>query len=548
MAPIHREANRADEHSAEPLRRSSTGSTPKMLTASVLAPRQARRTPAVPVSQLLRLQRTAGNAAARTLLETPNLSRSGATAPIQREWEPSATEDGIQVWDDVVDGLRWFYNEQTGKLHYQTTPLLVSKAKGAHYQQLVAYAGTAHTYEEWRHFGWGAGGAGNETVAAPAVPKPEPSAASRDYRGVTAGVEQEIKGQFQVQTAARGRLGKVLTKDGSATLVEFETDMKVQGPDNLYTLEFKTTPCALDDEEGLRLRSEAQQFLVGKIREAGRGTGSLVNAESEFVVLRVDRRNFKIVKPSEGKMMFANQLTMGIKTQDLLAAAKSAKGELKPDLSSLRVMGGPEGNKKAQAEQAAHMILLAGSWFNYERSDVLMAEFAARVRDKAHGDGAETAAASFNLLTQLIWFMTNQMMTIARKAEQQQGRAEGRPKTPTELGATVINEEGYPIVDTSLPVYKNAFGTLPKTSPMRWIATLPTPWQLEVREQVGTPPAAFDGPANVYASIWKFIQMGEALAGHPIPLFTISGEDAVAFEFRSMPSYDPKLRGLKYSE
>lgn len=358
-------------------------------------------------------------------------------------------------------------------------PFLARLAKGDHLAQLQNYSGKALTYEEWQKAGWVTGDTGSGgAIASVPKPKAEKVKGPVDYVGVTAGVEQEITGSFTVQTVARGRLGKLVARDGGATLVEFETDIKVLNSTDLFTLEFKTMPCALDDRKALLLRREAQKLFVAKVREAGTGTGKLANAESESVLLPVDRSNFSIVRPTASKMRFANQITMGVKTTDLLAAASDRSG-FGPELTSLRVM--------ARAKVRAR---------------------------KAHA-GKKTA---------------------------------GEDPTAEELGQTVINEDGFPIVDTSLPIYKNAFGTLPKTSPMQWLAAVPTPWRGELRSQIGSPPKTFAGPANVYQSIWKFIQQGNALAGHPIPIFTIGGEGAVGFEFRSMPSYDPALAELKHTD
>jgi hypothetical protein len=499
-------------------------------------------------------------------IDGPDLRDAGMAGPagavIQCDWDKSYKPE-LLVWKDVVDGLRWFYNQKTGRLSYVVMPALYGAVKIAHLRKLEAYAGTEHTYEEWQAAGWGGGGR-NEALAQAIEPprgaQVEAPREPKDFGGVTAGVEQEIKGAFQVRTDARGRLGEVCAKAGGETLVEFETDMQNKADKSLFTLEFKTTPCALDDADGLSLRAAAQRLLTREIRVAGgQPKGTLAEKEDGPVRLVVYRRNFEIVKPSP-KMSFANQLTMGVRTTDLLGATGAAVGEFRPAMTDVQVMGPKAGTleQEARGREAAKLILTAAFWFEFKRSAALMDEFRQRTKGVAQGlgPGVDGAAACFNLLTQLIWFMSDQMMDIAKRSARQAaagGGAEtdaprGHDESAEELGSTVIGPEGCPIVDTSLPIYKNAFGTLPKTSPMHWIASLPGPWQAVVRSQVSQPPKSYHGPANVYASVWKFIQMGQALAGHPIPVFTIQGEQAVAFEFRSMPSSDEKLKSLKYSE
>ncbi|MBL1176280.1 eCIS core domain-containing protein [Pantanalinema sp. GBBB05] len=486
---------------------------------------------------------------------TPETKHAIASTVIQREWESSSEDSNIQVSNDYESkGFVWYYNQQTQMMFYKTLPNLLKTVKDKqHRTQIEQYAGTPHTYQQWLEYGWGS--QGQSQPISPPVEQKEPKT-PKDYSGVTAGVEQEITaGGFKVNTVARGRLGKVVRIGGDqGTLVEFETDMASSTEKDVYTLEFKTTPCSLDDPEGLQLRSAAQKFLVAEIRAAaGKGKGQLKNKPSDTVELKVDRANFAIINP-KSKMSFGNQLTMGVKSTDLLGAATKATGDFKPSMTDVTIKDTKKEGEQSKGDQAAKLILIAANWFKYPLSEPLMTAFKGANKENEN-QGKDDAAACYNLLAQLVMFMSDQMMEIAAKAEKQsiqKGTSSESekplPKTGEELGKTVINDEGFPILDTSLPIYKNAFGTLPKTSPMQWLKVLPGGWQTIVRQAVGTPPSQNKAPANVYASVWKFIQQGQALAGHPIPLFTIQGDNAVAFEFRSFPSTEESLKNLKYTE
>lgn len=328
--------------------------------------------------------------------------------------------------------------------------------------------------------------AGNRVVASM---RAAPRIAQRvdNYTGPTVGVEQELdSGQKVVipNPKDRGRLGSVL-KNGQV-LVEFTSD--VGGHQNEYTIELKTTPTVKDGaansvSTGVAERQEALRIMVGAILRAGARKGPVASGTYGDYTIVIDNPNHSIQlagRPSTHEnaasesVTFANQASLGVRTQDLSGAATA-------DIA---------------------LILQESKWYE--------AGLEADLPVQQGMQNLPGARRIYALVASTIAFLAK---LVAEAPD-----------------LVKVNDDGEIEGDLYNSTLKDKWGVLPRTPVWDWLDVLPPPdkgfVQTALREKYnnGTTKPAYNHISNKLA-----------LAGHKIPDSTIGNTAASVFEFRGVP-------------
>lgn len=319
---------------------------------------------------------------------------------------------------------------------------------------------------------------------------PPAAAPTPDFKSDTVGVEQELVGRYRISIAdeLRGVIGTVSC--AGETLVYFTTDM---GKNRDYTIELRTTPCAHDDKVALAARTRAMHFMYEAIKRAGAEQEGVTNQTDGHCVIHIQKQQHRIVEDDGSSAGFANQVSIGLKTSDLIRSENQNK----------------------------HIPMVTKTWFNPALIDGLAP------------DGLEepdVARRAFALVASVIAFINR---LSAPPAGKEGASASSSSSAPAHNGAGERPE----IAALNSPDIKNQWEALPRTPPWDWLK----PLQANDRAIVVTALyAQYAGTVGL-----DHVRAGQSLGSHPIPPFTIQHEQGSVFEIRAPGN---ALREYLYSD
>ncbi len=299
-----------------------------------------------------------------------------------------------------------------------------------------------------------------------------------DFAADTVGVEQELTGRYRIAIAdkLRGVVGTV--SRGEETLVYFTTDM---GDHGNYTIELRTTPCAHEDAAALAVRQQAMHVMYEAIKAAGDNDTGVANQKHDGLVIHIEKKAHRIKRDGMMGTGFANQVSIGMKTSDLI----------RPDRA----------NK--------HFPLVTQPWFD-----------AALLNDLAPKglNEADVARQAYALVASTIAFINRLSASVPRKAG---ASASSSSSAPAQGGAGERPE----VAALNSPDIKNQWGALPRTPPWDWLKPLDAGDRAIV---VAALAARYAGTVGL-----DHVRDGQSLGSHPIPPFTIQHEQGSVFEIRT---------------
>jgi hypothetical protein len=414
---------------------------------------------------------------------------------IQREWLDTETPN-LKQWDHLRKGVRWYYNETNGLMHFKIEDLAAIpniKARIA----VTNAANQEFTYQQWIDAGW----VEKEGEVLEVSEKVE--ASPPDFSGPTSGVEIENPASFQIRLENplhRGVMAEVVSETGEV-LADITTDMG----SNPYTIENRTRPVVMADQEGLTLRKNALTLAKEAIEKAGAVQGgSAIQPVTKDKLKLVVKQGGHTIIPTSAQKNPSVQVTQGASWSDMVADAPRLTGILK--------------------EAGGRWMRYYGTYAN---------SYALKYTESGKG-----ASVIYGMLASLLHFY------MYRIDESMKKYALENRKNYDEMGSDGIGGKGVTggdltgrpdLVD---PKEKNSWGLLPKTSPARWLEGI------ESSEDVANIKNELrNAPSEVNPVAWKVILQevlaGNNIAGHPVPKFTIKKEAAFAFEIRT-PSQDDR--------
>jgi hypothetical protein len=428
---------------------------------------------------------------------------------VQRDWLEMEGRPTVKQWSILRQGLRWFYEEQTGMMYYalEDPKGIPIKAQA----KLREIAGQKWPYEQWIAAGW----VEKEDGEAPApqvektltdAPKPP-----KTFSGPTSGVEVENPAQFSLlldRTRDQGVIAKVVHTESNETLAEFTTDMGK----NPYTIENRTSPVVETDAEGLKARREALALLTQAIKEAG--TGSVLPPATS-----TKRFADCIGKAIEAK----TSGTLRIEIKQPAHKVVSTGGAKRPGLQVTK--GVPLSALISDAPKLQGVFSETGNWWMKEYKGYADSFL------KDHKDRGK-AAAVFGILASLIHFYLVRI-DVAAKKRAIEGRMDYDAMGEKGVGGKGVEGENVSRPDLVDPNEKNAWGLLPKTPPGEWLDAIEDEDKGLVKRELRAVGEAGEVNKKAWNEILGDVLGNKMIAGHAVPKFKIGEEPGLAFEIRS---------------
>ncbi|GAA2996045.1 actin cross-linking domain-containing toxin [Actinokineospora diospyrosa] len=315
--------------------------------------------------------------------------------------------------------------------------------------------------------------------------RPSPLDYRTSFAGPSVGTEQEFLGVRLGKARLGGSLIAEVVSDG-ALLVQITTDIGggEDAPEGYlgYTMEIKTSPTEVGDEDGWGLRTTAIRSVLAAIAElvkSGSDTRSLTSGkldDFDLVVHNAEHVFYKTDSWSSGVTSSSRHATYGLPFADLGTTAPGA-----------------------QLVQKAH-------WYRdwSEEFDLITGTWVARDR----------ALATYNylrsVLIQLAELTTRYSLAVHNLGE---------------LKGNTGNLYDSPV--------KNAWGTLPRTAPLLAIGLLPEGDRERVKTALRARPGSVTDTQVWTAVVWHIFQ-SLTLAGHtPAQPTYATSKPGTLFEFRS---------------
>lgn len=399
------------------------------------------------------------------------------TKAIQKTpWEVDPDDSTKYVYSDLQHkGFVWYFEKN--KLYYTLTPAIVLTVKDLEKRrQLEKYKGIAFSYDEWEKAGWKYKAIeGNTFLGNPNSQKPQ------DYSGYTSGIEIENPTSHIISLENpndRGLIAQVL-KD-NRVIAEITTDM---GMNCDYTIELRTTPVSITDDNEVKKRRDAINVIKSVIEKAEDGQITSQKIGDFQINVLVKKHKIKKVK---GKRQGV-QITKGISFTDMIKEASKTNGFFEEAYGSERWM--TNFNKYYKISKLED-----------ENGKVIYAMLASLIH------------FYLRRIDRALLFETNE----TKEGIGSKGIIENKlVKRPN-----LVN-----------PVEKNAWGLLPKTPPGKWLAGLDSQIATNVKSSLNNVPEGLNAVA--WKTILQEILNNDDIAGHSVPDFTINNNMAFAFEIRT---------------